>query len=152
MLITRTRPASVVEPDEPTTAGGLLDGTVLDFVGGLPGFPTARHFRIERLAPEYGPFCVMRSVDQTEICFVVMVAGALFPDYSVEIDEQHVANLGLEVAADAIVLAIVTLGEPPTANLLGPLVVNRHTWVAAQVVQYQSDYRVAEPLTPRPEA
>ena len=46
-----------------------------------------------------------------------------------------------------MVLAIVTLGQPPTANLLGPLVVNRHTPGAAQVVQYPIDYRAAEPLT-----
>ena len=72
----------------------------------------------------------------------------MFPDYTIEIDEQHVASLGLETADDAIVMTIVTLGEPPTANLLGPLVVNRLTRSAAQVVQYQADYRAAEPLTP----
>jgi flagellar assembly factor FliW len=49
-----------------------------------------------------------------------------------------------------MVFTIVTLGQPPTANLLGPLVVNRRTRAAAQVVQYQSSYRAAEPLTPDP--
>ena len=94
---------------------------------------------------------MMRSVDETEICFVLVPPGALFPDYTIEIDEQHVASLGLESADDAVVMAIVTLGEPPTANLLGPLVVNRRTRAAAQVVQYQAGYRAAEPLTPRSE-
>jgi flagellar assembly factor FliW len=59
-----------------------------------------------------------------------------------------VANLGLESADDAMVMTIITVGQPPTANLLGPVVVNRRTRVAAQVVQYQSNYRAAEPLAP----
>jgi flagellar assembly factor FliW len=90
----------------------------------------------------------MRSVDQNEIRFVLVPPGALFPDYTIEIDEQHVDGLGLTSADDVLVLAIVTLGQPPTANLLGPLVVNRRTRAAAQVVQVQSRYRAAEPLAP----
>ncbi|HXQ62580.1 MAG TPA: flagellar assembly protein FliW [Acidimicrobiales bacterium] len=152
MLITGTR------SDEQARSAGAgavpdgddaLDDVVLDFGGGIPGFPASRHFAIESLAPELQPFCVMRSVDETGISFVLVPPGALFPDYTIEIDEQHVATLGLESADDAVVLAIVTLGQPPTANLLGPLVVNRRTRAAAQVVQYQSSYRAAEPLASR---
>ena len=154
MLITQIRPLERLVDDEatePGTVNGLPDAAVLDFAGGLPGFPADRAFRLEMLAPELGPFLLMRSVTQTEICFVLTVVGSLFPDYAISIDEQHVANLGLESADDALVLAIVTLGEPATANLLGPVVVNRRTLAAAQVVQYESGYRASEPLTPRPE-
>jgi flagellar assembly factor FliW len=158
MLITRNRADEPAVASEASTAGGgkgdganddVLDGAILDFAGGLPGFPDSREFRLEMLAPELQPFCLMRSVNENEICFTLVAPGALFPDYAIEIDEQHVASLGLQSADDVLVLAIVTLGEPPTANLLGPLVVNRHTRAAAQVVQYQTRYRAAEPLTPR---
>jgi flagellar assembly factor FliW len=147
MLITRTQ-----EPEQGTAAAsaadghGFDDGVVLDFGAGIPGFPSSRHFRLERLAPELQPFCVMRSENETAISFVLVAPGMLFPDYTIEIDEQQVAALGLESADDAVVLTIVTLGATPTANLLGPLVVNRRTKAAAQVVQYQSAYRAAEPL------
>jgi flagellar assembly factor FliW len=87
-------------------------------------------------------------VEEPTISFVLVAPGGPFPDYTIEIDEQHVANLGLESAEDAMVMTIITVGQPPTANLLGPLVVNRRTRVAAQVVQYQSNYRAAEPLAP----
>jgi flagellar assembly factor FliW len=151
MLITRTQteePPSGTDAPDGADGDGLVDGAVLDFGGGIPGFPTSRHFRLETLAPELQPFCVMRSVSETGISFVLVAPGTLFPDYTIEIDEQHVANLGLESADDAMVFTIVTLGRPPTANLLGPLVVNRRTKAAAQVVQYQSSYRAAEPLAP----
>lgn len=137
-------------PEKGEGADERLEGLVLDFAGGLPGFPACRRFRVEGLAPELAPFCVMRSVDQADICFVLVPPQAAFPDYTIVVDDQHVASLELASADDAVVLTIVTVGSPPTANLLGPLVVNRHTRAAAQVVQYQSDYRAAEPLTPRP--
>lgn len=149
MLITRTQagePAPGTAAPEPVEDDGVVEGAVLDFGGGIPGFPASRHFRLETLAPELQPFCMMRSVSETGISFVLVAPGTLFPDYTIEIDEQHVANLGLDSADDAMVFTIVTLGHPPTANLLGPLVVNRRTRAAAQVVQYQSSYRAAEPL------
>jgi flagellar assembly factor FliW len=149
MLITRTRPEESAEGTGAAAgAEGFVDGAVLDFGGGIPGFPASRHFRLESLAPELEPFCVMRSVEEPTISFVLVAPGGPFPDYTIEIDEQHVANLGLESADDAMVMTIITVGQPPTANLLGPLVVNRRTRVAAQVVQYQSNYRAAEPLAP----
>lgn len=93
---------------------------MLDFGGGIPGYLASRQFRLETLAPELQPFCVMRSVSETGISFVLVAPGTFFPDYTIEFDEQHVATLGLESADDAMVLASVTLGRPPTANLLGP--------------------------------
>jgi flagellar assembly factor FliW len=154
MLITQVRVEESTGGTEESPTGGtdvLVDGSVLEFAGGIPGFPASRQFRLERLAPELQPFCLMRSVEELGISFVLVAPGVLFPDYAIEIDEQHVASLGLESAADALVLSIVTLGDPPTVNLLGPLVVNVHTLAAAQVVQHQSNYRAAVPLTPRPD-
>ena len=131
----------------PTVGGDdLADNDELEFAAGLPGFPDCRRFRLERLAPELEPFVVLHSHDEPAISFVLAPPGPLFPDYSVEIDEQHQARLGLRSADDAVVMVDVTLGERPTANLLGPVVVNRRTRAAAQVVQYQAGYRAAEPL------
>lgn len=145
MTITQT------QTSEPAMGVGGLpageeDAVLLEFSAGLPGFPASRRFRLESLGPELEPFCAMRSVAEPEICFTVVPPGIIFRDYAVEIDEQHVDTLGLADGSDALVLAIVTVGDPPTANLLGPLVVNRRTRVAAQVVQHGSDYGAAVPL------
>jgi flagellar assembly factor FliW len=154
MLITQIRDeesATETVASSAVSEQGFPDGALLDFASGLPGFPTSRQFRLERLAPELEPFCLMRSVNEAEICFVVVAPGSLFPDYSVVIDEQHVTSLGLQSADDVTVMTIVTLGDPPTANLLGPIVVNRTSRSAAQVVQYETSYRAAEPLASRSE-
>ena len=52
-------------------------------------------------------------------------------------------------ADDALLLVIVTVAKPieaSTANLLGPIVVNRHTRTAAQAVLSNSGYATREAL------
>lgn len=130
-------------------AAGLAEGTVVDFAAGLPGFPAARRFRLEGLGEAMRPFARLRSIEQPEIAFVVVDPGLLYRDYSVEIDEERRAGLGISGPEDVATLVMITMGrppQPPTANLLGPVVVNRRTGAAAQVVQHRSAYRVAEPL------
>ncbi|HXW33961.1 MAG TPA: flagellar assembly protein FliW [Acidimicrobiales bacterium] len=125
------------------------DDLVLTFVAGLPGFPDAHKFVLDGLGAELEPFCRMRSLDQRDLTFTVMPPGLLFPDYAVVIDEESVERLGITTAEDAVVLAIVTLSvppEPPKVNLLGPIVINRRTRSAAQVVQHGSNHGVAVPL------
>ncbi len=121
---------------------------------GMPGFPGVHQFTISPLGPGMEPFLRMESVDPAGLVFVVVPPGALFPDYSARIDEEHVEGLGITGAADAGILAIVTLGVPPkspTVNLLGPLVLNLRTGKAAQVVQHGSEYPVAAVLVGAPE-
>lgn len=134
---------------EPDLPGGLGDETLVEFAAGLPGFPDAHRFRLEDLGEALRPFQRLRHVGEPEMSFTVVLAGLLYPDYSVEIDEDHQATLGISSPEDVVTYLMITVPrppQPPTANLLGPVVVNRRTGVAAQVVQHRSSYRVAEPL------
>lgn len=106
------------------------------FPRGLPGFPGAQHFVLVRIGEEGSLFSALRCVDE-ELEFVVVPPHEFFPEYAPELDDDTVALLGLETADDALLLAIVTLAdaiEDSTANLLGPIVVNRHTQNAVQAV------------------
>lgn len=147
MPITQTKTSDAVLG---VPGGGGGDGpVVLSFATGLPGFPAARSFALETLGPQLEPFARLRCLELPGVAFTVMPPGVLFPDYSVVVDEESVERLGIESADDAVVLAIVTLSvppEPPKVNLLGPIVVNRRTLDAAQVVQHGSTYGVAVPL------
>lgn len=121
----------------------------LEFAAGLPGFPDARRFSLEYLAENLRPFRQLRCVDGPDISFTVVEPGLLFPGYSVEIDDEHQTALGIRSADDVVTLILITVPRPPlppTANLLGPIVVNRHTGAAAQVVQHRSNHKVAEQL------
>ena len=128
----------------------------LHFASGLPGFPDARRFVLVRIGDELSPFSVLRSLDDTPehpdgIEFVVTHPGLFFPDYEPEIDDDIANRLELKSADDALLLVIVTVAEPvasSTANLLGPIVVNRHTRAAAQAVLGNSGYATREALVP----
>lgn len=120
--------------------------SILEFPDGLPGFPDARRFTLETLEEGMEPFRSMRSLDLESLRFVVVPPGDVFENYVIEVPEDDVERLGLHGAEDALVLVIVTVSRPPTANLLGPVVVNRHTGRARQVVLVGSSYEVRTPL------
>ncbi len=106
------------------------------FDHGLPGFASSRRFVLEQWGVPGGPFSLLRSLDdQTE--FLVVNPDVFFPDYVAEIDDETAGWLGLESADDACLLVIVSIpekAEDATANLLGPLVINRVTGRALQAV------------------
>jgi flagellar assembly factor FliW len=145
--VTPPTPSSSVLLDRTTSHDEVLSVT---FAGGLPGFDSLRSFVIEPMPGDLAPFCRLRATDPPGVEFIVVPPGVLFPDYQVVVDEETVERLALR-AEDASVLSIVTLsndGSAPTANLLGPIVINRRNGAAAQVVLHNSDYQVAQPLVP----
>jgi flagellar assembly factor FliW len=134
---------------DPAGLAGLGVGAEVEFAAGLPGFPGARRFRVEDLGEALRPFARLRSVGEPEIGFTIVSPGLLFPDYTVEIDDEDQESLGISNSEDVVLVTLITVPrppQPPTANLLGPIVVNRRTGAAAQIVQHRSKYKVAERL------
>jgi len=103
---------------------------------GLPGFPTAHRFLLTPWGGPAGPFWLMLCLDTDGLAFIVVPPLTFFPDYEPEISRATMERLGIATASDAAVLVIVTPGPRPgnaTANLLGPIVVNRHSLRATQM-------------------
>ncbi len=117
------------------------------FDHGLPGFPSTRRFLLEAWGVANGPFSLLRSVERdTE--FLLADPDVFFPDYTAEIDDETATWLGLRQADDAVLFVIVTVGDradQATANLLGPIVVNRSTGRAIQAVLNEG-FSTREPL------
>jgi flagellar assembly factor FliW len=123
----------------------------LHFAAGLPGFPDHRRFTLVWWGDEDGPFSILVSLDEPTVEFLVVPPAMFFPDYEPEIDDDVAERLGLETAEDALLLVIVTVGDDPaaaTANLLGPIIVNRHTRDAIQAVLVEGDHPLRAPLLP----
>lgn len=135
-------PAAVEELDALAT---------LDLPEGLVGVPGAHQFSLSRWGGEDSPYALLRALDAEGLEFVVVPPSVFFPDYEPEVDDELVAHLDLREADDAVVLVIVTVADPvdrSTANLLGPIVVNRHTLKAAQAVLSPDAYDARRPLVP----
>ena len=91
----------------------------------------------------------MSSAEDPDVGFVVVPPWVFYPDYEFELDTGTAERLSLEQAEDAVVFAVVTLRDDPaesTLNLLGPIVVNRFSHEAAQVVLPSAGYSVRAPL------
>lgn len=128
-----------------------VDIKTIAFSAGLPGFPEATRFEMRQWgdgSPD-SPFWLLESLEVEGLAFVVTSPWSFYPEYDFELDDMTARRIGLRTPADVVVLAIVTVGERPedsSINLLGPLVVNRNTGDAAQVVLSELAYDVNAPL------
>jgi|ERR1700704_477703 flagellar assembly factor FliW len=121
----------------------------ITFPAGLPGFPQAHRFDLASWGPAGSPFLLLSSREDPDIGFVVVPPWVFYPEYEFELDTGTAERLALTASEDAVVFVVVTLRERPedsTLNLLGPIVVNRHSHEAAQVVLPSAGYSVRAPL------
>jgi len=127
---------------------GPQDEVVLAFPRGLIGFPDLKSFRLFEPAGSY-PIKFLQAVEQEEISFTCIDAGAIKSDYTFPLEEEDAAFLALEKPQDALVLAMVVIPEDPrrmTANLAGPLVINVHTRSGCQVALNPEEYPLKYPF------
>jgi flagellar assembly factor FliW len=116
-------------------------GLTVVVAGGLIGLPRLRRFVLERGRDETAPFHLLASLDGTGICFVLCDADALWADYAAEV--RACVGAGDESA----VLAIVTARPGRlTANLLAPLVIDRASGAARQLVLEGLPWGTRHPL------
>jgi flagellar assembly factor FliW len=100
----------------------------------MPGFPAHREFVLVRLNDD-GLLYAFTSVEDPELRFLVAPPEPFFPDYAPEIDEDVFAALNTRDADRLLLLTVITAGvNETTANLLAPIVVDRDTMRAIQVV------------------
>lgn len=142
-----------------TAVATAIDTPYLTFSAGLPGFPEAHTFVLMQTELAQEPFAILRSVEDESLEFVVVPPHLFFPEYAPEIDDATIARIGLENAGDAIVLVTLTVGDSiadVTANLLGPIVINKQNHQAAQAVLANQNFDLRVPLfskdltTPQP--
>ena len=86
--------------------------------------------------PAEAPFHWLQVKDDASLAFVVIDPFLAAPDYQPDIPQSDAEAIGLEQVSDALLLNIVTVHGPAhaTVNLKGPIVINRRTRVARQVV------------------
>jgi flagellar assembly factor FliW len=138
------------------TAGPDNDSVVLTFARPLIGLDRSIRYAVRPLGADWEPYTSLVSLDEPALAFLVVPPAALFEDYVIEVPEEDCAQLELTDAADVVVLLIVRRrGVPtPVVNLVAPIVVNRRTRMAAQVILQDSGYGLMVPVdagTARPQ-
>lgn len=121
---------------------------VITFPAGIPGFEQSREYVIVRI-PEYLPFEWLTCTDGSKLRFAVINPMVFCPDYSPGITKEQLAELEIEKPEDVLMYVIVTIRENPaesTANLLGPVVVNRRKRIARQIIIEDEKYSTRETI------
>lgn len=129
MKVLAETPATTAAPEAPPALE-------LRFASGIVGFPEHRRGEIFHL-PDQLPFQWLRLHGPAPLHFVVIDPCGIIPDYAPELFDDDAAALGIATAEDALLFNIVTVRDQASAatvNLVGPIVVNRHTGAARQVV------------------
>jgi flagellar assembly factor FliW len=121
-----------------TKAFGLIDvdeKQKINFPEGLFGFEDYNDYVL--LDAEQEPFFWLQSVNEQDVAFILVNPFLFRPDYEVNIANEELAKIGVTSPENALIFVIVTIpqgGSPMTANLQGPLVINRAGMKGIQAV------------------
>jgi flagellar assembly factor FliW len=89
------------------------------------------------LDAEHKPFYWLQSVDEKEIAFVLINPFFFRKDYEANVTNEELAEVGITTPENALVFVIVTIpqdGGPMTANLQGPLIINKDNMTGIQAI------------------
>jgi len=139
--------ADLIEIEEPEVTETIACCDVR-MPAGLLGFEQMKDYLLIA-KPGEAPFRWLQVKGNPSLAFVVIEPFFFLPDYRPDLPQADVDFLGLTSPGDAAVYAIVTVSGPhhATANLKGPVVINRHTGRAKQVViANAAQYSVQHPL------
>ncbi|WP_071461313.1 flagellar assembly protein FliW [Bacillus massilinigeriensis] len=121
---------------------------VIEFEKGIPGFPDEKKFTLLPLSEE-NIFFAMQSIETPELAFIVSSPFHFFKEYDFKLDEVSVGELGIETEKDVEVYSILTVEDPfvnTTANLQAPIILNRQSLKAKQVIIHDSTYATKHPI------
>jgi flagellar assembly factor FliW len=114
----------------------------ITFPRGLLGFESYTDFIL--MDAEQQPFYWLQSIDAEQVAFVLLNPFLFRPDYEMDINNEELLPIEITDPAKAVIFSIVTIpkdNSPMTANLQGPLVINRDSHLGIQAVLTDSRWK-----------
>lgn len=106
----------------------IADEQLIRFPRGLFGFEDLREYAL--LDASQPPFYWLQSIERVEVAFVLIDPHFFRPDYTPDVDTGEMEEIGKPQGEETLVFSIVTIPDNSslmTANLQGPLILNRRT-------------------------
>lgn len=118
----------------------------LTFLAPPPGLAPHVDFALAPVDGADGLFA-MRAVDDAELRLYLVDPRSVLSEYAPVLTDEQAEGLALETADDALILVVAhPSSEGVSVNLLAPVIVNRVTGAAAQVILEDQDYPLRAPL------
>jgi flagellar assembly factor FliW len=108
---------------------------LIEFPSGLYGFESKTKYAL--LDAHQKPFYWLQSLEDVQVAFVLINPYVFRPDFVLEIPDEDFEEIGSPETDDVLVFAVVTIpadGSEITANLQGPLVINRADRLGRQAI------------------
>ncbi|GHT85886.1 flagellar assembly factor FliW [Spirochaetia bacterium] len=121
-----------------TKAYGLVEADErqrISFPLGLLGFESLKEYIL--LDAERQPFYWLQSLEVEQLAFILINPFLFRTDYELDINDDELRTIGLSGPETALIFTVVTIppdGSPMTANLQGPLIINRETRTGRQAI------------------
>lgn len=113
----------------------IVEKQIIQLDNGFFGFPEKHRFALIDAAQK--PFIWVQCMDDQDLAFLAVDPFLFRADYEINLDDADVTALGVESPSDVLVFALITIpadGSPVTANLQGPLVINKKNNKAMQAI------------------
>ena len=130
----RTKPYGTIDVDE---------RQYIDFPYGIFGFENLKRYVL--LDAEQQPFYWLQSADVEDIAFVLINPFLFRPDYNIDVPDEDLEEIGIVKPTQALVFSIVTIPENQskmTANLQGPIIVNKDNRQGRQSISMNPSWQV----------
>lgn len=140
-----TKPYGLIEVDERQR---------ISFPSGILGFENLKEYVL--LDALQQPFYWLQSLDVQKIAFVLIEPTVFRPDYTPDVADADLETIGIDPSETDkfIVFAIVTIPEnyrEMTANLQGPVIINKETHIGRQCVtlnqHWKTRHKIVEELS-----
>ncbi|UCF96425.1 MAG: flagellar assembly protein FliW [Spirochaetaceae bacterium] len=133
-----------------TKAYGVIDideRQRIQFPYGILGFEKLTSYVL--LDAPQQPFYWLQALDLVEVAFVLINPVIFRPDYTVEVLEEELEEIGIDSPEKMLTFAIVTIPQNPvemTANLQGPIIINKDTRIGRQCISMNPKWEVRHPV------
>ena len=119
----------------------------IEFPYGILGFEKLQSYVL--LDAPQQPFYWLQALDLVEVAFVLINPVIFRPDYTVEVPREELEEIGIDSCDKMLTFAIVTIPQNPsdmTANLQGPIIINKDTRVGRQSISTNPRWEVRHPV------
>jgi len=129
-----------------TKAYGELDADdrqLVSFPAGLLGFEKFKDYVL--LDASQKPFFYLQSLDVADLAFILIDPFLFRSDYCLDVSDEALGEIGVASPTDVLVFALVTVpgeGSPVTANLMGPVIINKRNRRGMQAVLTDPRWKV----------
>lgn len=138
----KTKSMGCVEIDE---------SQLVTFPKGLYGFEEYKNYAL--IDSQYNPLIWLQSIEEPSLAFLMIDPFLIEENYEADINDSELEKIEVKDPVDVAVMAIITVpndGSPVTANLQGPIIINKKKKLCMQAVldgeKYSTKHNIVEAL------